>query len=396
MVAVLTRIFGFSHAALVEDIVQDAFLAALRTWSFRQVPDNPSAWLMQVAKNRTINALKRAGRSHPLSRSDAGERDAALETLFLEHEIRDSMLRMLFACSHPMLSEQARLVCTLRMLGGFGIAEIARALNMSESAVKKTLYRGRRMLRTERMDPPGVPFREEAAGRAYTVLRFCYLMFNEGYKTTDAPLPIREELCLEALRLTRLLAEELPSCAPECHALLALMCFHIARFPARHDGCGTLLDLREQDRGLWDRRLISTGFRHLALSRECGVPGRYHLEAGLASLHASSPTWEQTDWPAILHYYDLLLSVDPGEAVALNRAIAAGFALGAQRGLEILLEPALRERLGDRADYHAALADLRVRLGLYKEACASYRQALRQTHNAFNRRYLERKLSHVE
>lgn len=412
MVAVLTRIFGFSHAALVEDIVQDTFLAALRNWSFRRVPDRPSAWLMQVAKNRTINALKRQGRSVSLTpaggqarKETAGQTksgladpdpEGLLDALFLEHEIRDSMLRMLFACSHPMLSEQARLVCTLRMLGGFGLAEIARALNMGESAVKKTLYRGRQLLRTERMGPPGVPFREEAVERAGTVLRFCYLLFNEGYKTTDAPDPIDEDLCLEAIRLAKLLVEELPERAGDCHALIALMCFTAARFPAREDGCGTLLDIREQDRSLWNCDLLKAGFHYMGLSRKEGVPGRFHIEAGIASVHSMARSWEETDWAAVLRYYELLAKLDDSDTVALNRAIATGYARGARKGLELLTEEKFRDRMNERADYHAALADVHMRLEDFESACNCYREALRQTRNAYNRRFLERKLSFIE
>lgn len=396
MVAVLIRIFGFRHAELVEDIVQDTFLTALKKWRHNQIPDNPSAWLMQVAKNKTLNALKRENRSVPLDQyKSTPEIEETIDKLFLDHEIKDSQLRVLFACCDPRFSAKAQIILTLKTLSGFSNSEIARALLMSEAAVKKRLYRTRKSIREDGLEF-GVPFLYEIDERLPAVHTAIYLMFNEGYKRSEGDELIKESLCFEAARLTDQLVEALPEQAGESHALLSLIYFSISRFNARHSEDGNIIDLQKQDRKLWDRDLINMGFSHLKKSRKSNTLSRFHLEAGINSIHCSASTFEETDWDSIVNYYDRLLELVDDPIVQINRAVAVSNQKDPEAGLKAL-EQLEQTDFPDRYPlYHATKADMYFRLGNYELARSYYRVAVDLAELKVDIRFLERKIKECD
>ncbi|MDX1641589.1 MAG: sigma-70 family RNA polymerase sigma factor, partial [Balneolaceae bacterium] len=257
MTAILTRIFGFRHSNLVEDIIQETFLSALKTWPLKGQPDNPSAWLMQVAKNKAINTLKRKSRLEELDTNHL-EEFHQINQLFLDHEIKDSLLRMLFACCYPELPERTQILLILKTLCGFSNAEIASALLMSAGAVKKAVYRAKKEIQNkyERMSVPAVRDAKKNLDTVYTVI---YLMFSEGYKQSFGANVINEDLCFEAARLTTLLLEISDVNHGKTHALLSLIYFGMARFPARMGTNGEIIDLKLQNRSFWDKNYLNAG-----------------------------------------------------------------------------------------------------------------------------------------
>jgi RNA polymerase sigma-70 factor (ECF subfamily) len=270
MVATLTRIFGMEHLNLAEDVVQEALVRALQTWPFYGVPENPAAWIMRTSRNLALDVVRREtvfrGKEDEIvrlmDRSSVVPPDAAI---FLEPEVADDTLRLMFACCHPRLSAEAQITLALKTLCGFSVAEISRAFLTTEAAVAKQLTRAKQKIREARI-PFEIPTGEELARRLDVVLQSLYLLFNEGYKASRGENLVRADVCREAIRLTGLLVEHVAGNQPPTHALLALMLLNAARIPARVDGAGNLLLLQDQDRSCWDQSLIARGMFHLARS----------------------------------------------------------------------------------------------------------------------------------
>ena len=395
--AILTRIFGFEHAELVEDIVQETFLTALRRWPHHSVPDNPPAWLMRVAKNKTLNALERKGRSIALDTQKEStlpvstDAEPDLDRLFLDHEIRDSQLRVLLACCNPSLPVKAQIILTLKTLSGFSIKEISAGLLMKQGAVKKALYRARKSIRNEEL-ALDIPFLAQVPERMDAVHTALYLMFNEGYKRTEGDELIKESLCYEAARLVRLLAETLPEGRPESYALLALFCFNSARFDSRLNEEGEIVDLKVQDRSLWDREMIRNGFYYLSKARQSDRLSSYHLEAGISSVHCAASAWEQTDWESILFYYDKLLEITSSPVVRINRAIALSNLKGPEAALEALTNMEVELPTDDYHFFHATKADLHFRMNNVELARSYYQVAMDLTDSKPEKRFLAKKM----
>src|SRR6516225_7077817 len=348
LVAVLTRIFGWRHFDLVEDMVQATLLDALEAWRVRGVPNNPSGWVHRIAKNKILDALRRDQIGQRILGEWAAGRPAheeGLDALFFDSEIEDSQLRMMFACCHPRLARADQLALTLKALCGFGNAEIARALLVGEEAVKKRLQRATRDLAEHQvlLDPPAAG---ELAGRLDAVHQVLYLLFNEGYSSSDGETAIRADLCEEAARLCHLLSCHPRFRTPATDALMALMLFHAARLEARLDQRGSLLLMEEQDRDKWDHRLIRRAQEFLDQSAEGTVISSFHLEAAIACHHCTARSFAETDWPAILRLYDALLRQQSSPVYLLNRAIVVAQIEGPQAGIRVLEEagqdPALR------------------------------------------------------
>jgi RNA polymerase sigma factor (sigma-70 family) len=301
MVAVLTRIFGVQNLALAEDVVQDAFCRALEVWAFGGVPENPSAWLMAAAKNRALDVLRRekTARTYEpeLSRWLQSEwtLTCTVEEMFADSAIKDDQLRMMFSCCHPRLPEEAQVMLILHILCGFGIAEVASAFVTSYTAVEKRIPRAKKVLAGSKklFDTQSS---DEFSARLPAVQRALYLLFNEGYHGASAESAVRAELCEEAIRLAKLLLEHPLGARPSSYALSALMCFNKARLPARAGASGKLNSLFDQDRSLWNQRLIGEGLQLLELSAEGTELTEYHLEARIAAAHASAPTMHATNW----------------------------------------------------------------------------------------------------
>ncbi|CAB3876566.1 hypothetical protein LMG26689_03263 [Achromobacter animicus] len=382
---------------LAEELAQDALVAALERWPQTGVPDNPGAWLMTTAKNRARDRLRLDAlhtRKHEQIGHELEALQADVEPDFVDaldaarqDDIGDNLLRLVFTACHPLLSTEARVALTLRLLGGLTTAEIARAFLASESTIAQRIVRAKRTLSAANV-PFEVPSAADRAPRLASVLEVIYLIFNEGYSATSGDDWMRPGLCDEALRLGRILAELTPSEA-EVHGLVALMELQASRLHARTDAEGRPVLLMEQDRRRWDPLLVRRGLAALDRADALGgARGPYALQAGLAACHARARTPGETDWMRIVALYDALAQAAPSPVVALNRAVAIGMAFGPQAGLDLADQLASEPAL---ANYHwlpSVRADLLARLGRKAEARAEFERAAGMTRNARERELL--------
>jgi len=397
MVAALTRIFGVHNLALAEDVVQDAFCRALETWKYRGIPENPAGWLMKTAKNRAMDVIRRERNVRTFS-PDLGDLLSSEWTLapavaeaFEAHSIQDDELRMMFSCCHPRLPDTAQVALILNVCCGFSVKEIASAFLVSNSAMEKRIERAKGVfVKSERLFQ--LDGAEDFSERLSSVQQAIYLLFNEGYHGASAISSIRTDFCFEALRLGELLLRHRLASTPSSYALNALMCLNAARLPGRVDQCGHLTALGEQDRSLWDRRLITLGLSYLEESAAGTQLSPFHLEAGIASVHARAKRIEDTNWGEIVSLYELLLSVQDSPIVELNRAIAISQLEGSERGLQEIRAIADRERLMSYPFYFAALGELEVKSGRPEQAAAQFESAVGLARNAAEREFLSRRL----
>lgn len=399
LVALLTRQWGLRHLDLIEDMVQSSLAQALQSWRSRGVPDEPAAWIHRVARNRVIDALRRSAtaerRAHALAaalqRLEAAPVGADVDTM-LDSEMEDSQLRLIFACCHPALAPEGCIALTLKTLCGFSVAEVARGLLISEENAKKRITRAKQKLIDEQAILE-VPPADKILERLESVHAVLYLMFNEGYSATDSEQAIRRDVCAEAARLCHLLTLHSRCSKPATLALLALMLFHAARFDARLDPQGCLLLLDEQDRSRWDYGLIRAAADYLARSAHGDIVSCYHLEAGIAMYHCKARTFAQTNWPAILRHYDLLLQLQRSPIYLLNRAIALAHVEGPEAGIAALTEIRDHPVLRDYPLLEAALGELYRRAGDVVRAAHHVRAALQKSRAPQDRQLLERRLA---
>ena len=398
-VATLIRVLG--DFDLAEEAVQEAFVTALETWPERGVPENPGAWITTTARNRAIDRLRRrkvlAEKEELLRRETAIEAelaaidpDADSDGASGVNALVDDRLRLIFTCCHPALPMDGRVALTLRTLGGLSTPEIARAFLVPEPTLAQRLVRAKRKIRDA-----GIPYRvpDEAAlpERLDGVLRVLYLVFNEGYRATAGEHLIRRELCAEAIRLTRVLAELMPG-EPEVLGLLALMLFHDARRETRSGPAGELVLLEDQDRSRWDAARIGEGRATLDRAMRMRRVGQYQLQAAIAALHDEAPSNGETDWPQISALYRVLGQIAPSPVVELNRAVAVAMADGPEAGLAIVDVVRAGGQLDEYPYLHSTRADLLRRLGRRDEAAAAYGRALELTENEPEREFLRRRM----
>ncbi len=394
LIAGLARMTG--DVGLAEDMAQDALLAAMENWPESGVPDNPGAWLMATAKNRAIDRLRRE-KTYERKREEVAHDTGALFAMersdfeaAADDEIGDDLLALIFTCCHPLLSREARVALTLRLLGGLTTPEIASAFLSSESTVAQRLVRAKRTLRDAKV-PFEVPRGAELNERLPSVLEVIYLVFNEGYAASAGEDWVRADLCEEALRLGRTLAELAPR-EPEVHGLVALMEIQASRNAARRGPGGEPVLLLDQDRGRWDPLLIVRGRRALERAEDLPGPlGPYGLQAAIAACHASAIRPEQTDWVRIAALYDALTQIAPSPIVDLNRAVALGMAFGPEAGLELLDQIKDEPEL---ANYHllpSVRGDLLEKLGRHEEAASEFKKAAELTQNDRERELLLRR-----
>jgi RNA polymerase sigma-70 factor (ECF subfamily) len=394
MLSTLTRLLGSRHLALAEEVVQEALITALQQWPFRGVPDNPSAWLVHVAKNRALDRLRRDRTFGEKERDVAAALESRIAHVDPGRPFEDDELCMMFMACHPEIPRESRVALTLKTVGGFSVPEIAQAFLAQEATIAQRLVRVKRFIR-ERDIPLDLPAASEMPVRLESVLEVLYLMFNEGYAAHSGDSLVRQDLVHEAIRLTCLLTQHPATARPATHALLALMLLQAARIAARADERGDLFVLEEQDRVAWSREMIADGLRHLDASARGNDVTAYHLQAGIAATHAVAPTYAETNWSEIVSLYDALLDLEPSPVVALNRAIALSRAEGADAGLRAL--DALRDdpTLSRYALFHATLGELSRETGDLAAAEAHYRAALALPCSDPSRRFLERKLGTI-
>ncbi len=378
LVAALTRMVR--DLSLAEDFAQDALVIALDHWPKTGIPDNPGAWLMTTAKRRAIDHMRRRKRQDQKYIEIAQHIDMFTEDHIFDGEIGDDLLRLLFMTCHPVLSQDARVALTLRLLCGLTTDEIARSFLTSESTIAQRIVRAKKTLNTKKV-PFEVPTGANLQVRLSTVLEVIYLMFNEGYSATSGDHLIRPLLCQEALRLGRVLAE-VASDEPEIHGLVALMEIQSSRLKARINAEGEPILLANQNRVQWDRLLIQRGLAALGRSQKLGrTLGPYSLQAAIAACHAEAPTVQETNWPRIAALYEALFRVMPSPIVELNRAVAISMAFGPAFGLQIVDELNANPSLKNYHLLPSVRGDLLVKLGRFEEAYAAFKRAASLTHN---------------
>ncbi len=395
IVATLIRLVG--DFDLAEECAQEAFTAAVDQWEEQGVPTSPRAWIIQTARNKAIDRIRRQGRYleklaiYGNSERDTESRDPDYETT----EIPDDQLRLIFTCCHPALAPESQVALTLRTLCGLETDEIARAFLTSTTTMAQRLVRAKRKIRDAKI-PYVVPETKDLAKRLETVLTVIYLVFNEGYAATRGDSLLRGDLCSEAIRLGRLVVNLMgPQPPREATALLALMLLHDARREARVNEMGEIVVLEEQDRGKWKREQIAEA---LPLVEEAmrGAPGPLALQAAISAVHCRAARAEDTNWREIVRLYEELARVQPSSVVSLNHAVAVAMAEGPEAGLVLMEELAGESDLENYHLLHAARADMQRRLERFPEAAREYEKALTLVTNASERRYLRRRLQEMK
>ena len=397
MVAVLCRIFGAHNLELAEDVVQDTLLAALEQWKLKGIPDKPQDWLFIVAKNKALNLIKKQKvnvlfgdeQTHPLLQSGYTI-NHAFEQLTGDALVKEDQLRMMFACCHPSIPEEAQITLILKTLCGFSIPEIARAFLTNNETITKRLYRARQVFREGNLtfDIPGKAALQQ---RMEPVLRTIYLLLNEGYNATQHDEHIRKDLIEESFRLCHFLTENKQTDRPDVAALQALICFHAARISARTDTGGHILLLPDQDRSHWNTGMIELGMDYLDKSAQ-GTITVYHLEAAIASVHCTAVSFEATDWARLLGYYDLLFQLKPSPVVALNRVIVLSKLSGAAAALAAFVQISGKSALEKYYLYHATHGELLLQSGNAQQALEAYRQAFALTQSLQEQDLLQAKI----
>jgi RNA polymerase sigma factor (sigma-70 family) len=401
MVSILTNIFGIERLQLAEDVVQEALARALQTWPYYGVPKNPAAWLTQTAKNLALDTIRREKSFREKEPQIISfieqwvDHSDAADSASFDNELKDGRLRLMFACCHPLIPQEAQTALALKTLCGFSPAEIAKAFLTTEAAIAKRLVRAKQRIR-ELAIPFEIPAGEELTGRLDGVLQTLYLLFNEGYKASGGETLVREELCLEAIRLGTLLAAHPVGDQPRSHALVALMLLNGARLASRVDMAGNILLLKEQDRSRWDRNMIASGIAHLGRSAAGNELSEYHLQAGIAACHCTAKDYDSTDWQRILSLYDQLVQIDDSPVVALNRAVATCQVHGPAAGIQAVEAIQHRRSLDSYYLLYAVLGEFEAQLNNFSAAAEHLRKALELTALASEQSLLSKRLRECE
>jgi RNA polymerase sigma-70 factor (ECF subfamily) len=393
MIAVLSKLLGLQNLETAQDIVQDTLLQALRTWSYKGMPDDPDAWLYRVARNKAIDYIRRqktfrnVRSQHAYLLLSEYTLSPTVHSFFEKREIEDSQLRMMFACCHPCIPVDSQIALALKTLCGLSVSEIAHAFLKDEETIAKRIYRAKEKIKAEAIELE-LPSPAELPQRLDAVLQCLYLLFNEGYNSSHPQQLIREDLCEEAMRMAYMLTQTALTNFPRTNALLALFCFQVSRLQARQDDRGNIILLKHQDRSKWYQPLIRKGFYFLdaATEKETSL---YHLEAAIAYLHAIATSFETTDWKAIYYLYTILSTEHPNPFVALNKAIAASYAVSKQVALEELQQI---KGLENYYLYQTAIGEVYFELDCKETAQTYYQKALSLTRSVAEQQLLQEKI----
>lgn len=393
LVSVITRYLGNEHVETAEDIVQETLLKATEHWEISGIPENPKAWLYTTAKNLSLNAIKRKKylRNYVSGVTLQPNLDTGL--VFSEELIADSQLRMMFSCCHPSIPENSQIALVLKILSGFSISEIAHAFFSNNETINKRLVRGRKQLRQVNLEL----FNKQLVNqRLDSVLKTIYLLFNEGYFPSSKNEVVRFDLCLEAIRLAKLLAESQNiSQKADVHALLALMYFNVSRFRARVSDEGFVVDLKVQDRSLWDSESIQIGMQYLDATTQSDSISKYAILATISANHCIASSYQRTDWRQILSLYDQLIAVEDSPIVVLNRTVALSEVEGAKKAIMELHKLAHSTDIQQYYMYHFTLAELFKKNQQWKEAFEAYEQASELVDNPRDKELLAKKIQEL-
>lgn len=392
LVADLVARLGSRNLALAEDVAQDALVAAMATWPYRGLPDNPGAWLSRVARNKAIDRFRRERREAPYD-EQFDERPAPGAQDLFAARIADPELRLIILCCNDSLGEMDQLALTLKIVSGFTAREVASGFLVSEAAMAQRLARAKRRLRPQKDELGDAPDRAQIRARLATVLKVVYLMFSLGYAPRSGDTSIRKDVAREALRLARELADHRLTATPDAQALAALLCFQASRLDAREDTDGNVILLRDQDHSRWDHGLIRDGLAYLTASRAADAVSRYHLEAGIAATHAAAQSWQDCDWAAINTYYAELLKLTDSPVIAVNACVARAMHGDAETALKELDELSREPVLEEYAPYFVARAEVLCQLHRDGDAMTEFERAIDCGASAPVLRHLEQRLA---
>lgn len=387
-VSYLSSKYGSNNLELAEDSVQEALLKAMKSWPYGQIPQNPTGWIITVASNKMIDHFRREARmdgSEMIPEKIGNTIDVEIET------IKDDVVKMMFACCHPRLSAEYQIILTLKILGGLSIREIARALLKKEETVAKSYTRAKKRFQQENIELE-LPSQAEITARMRTVLHIIYLLFNEGYKTTEGDTLVQRGLCKEAIRLASILIESEASKLSITHSLLALMYFHSSRFDSRADTSGNLVTLEDQDRTKWDQELIEKGMQSLERATQGSFLNEFYVQAAISGVHCEAKTYDETNWKEILGLYDTLIRINPSPIIRLNRTVALAKANSANEALEDLKVLESNAQMQEYYLFHAIKGEFFKEIQDSKNAIDSLEKAVKLTNNPAEIAHLNKKL----
>ncbi|WP_420577521.1 RNA polymerase sigma factor [Ekhidna sp.] len=391
-VSYLTSKFGASNLELAEDSVQESLIKAMQTWPYSQIPDNPTGWILRVARNKMIDQLRRDQKTNNQEvpeRAEGMKEDLSLES------INDDMVRMMFACCHPSLSQEYQIILTLKILGGLSVREISSSLLKKEETVAKAYTRAKKKFKKEEIKL-NLPSADEIEKRLDIVLKIIYLLFNEGYKSAEGDNLIRQDLCEDAIRLNGVLLESEICDTPSTNALMALMHFHASRFSARVDEEGNVISLEDQDRSRWDQQLIQQGLNYLNNASENGSMNEYLIQAAISANHCQAATFKETDWKNILSLYDLQLQLSPTPIVELNRVVALEKVHGPLLGLKEIERLEATQFFEEYYLFYAIKSEMLKKMGSMEDARTALERAVLLAKNEREKVYLLSKLEMMD